>query len=129
MDKSKRPILDEFGMALVTQVRDDACGFLQRLISGKMADNTSKELFKRFSNLTPEDAALVERLLLSAVDAGIVRFLHFLDENEIEILFRDKTGKKHDIRAISDGLAGEIHMEDGWFAKYSKFRDRIEPVK
>ncbi len=129
MDFEKRTVLDEFGRLLMAQVRDDACDYLQRVISGKMADKASKEVFGRFRRLTSNDPELIEILLLQAVDAGIVRFLHFLDEFEIGILFQDHAGGKHDIRAISDGLAGELYTEDGWAARFSSFKDRIEPLE
>lgn len=125
MDKSKRPILDEFGKTLMTHVRDDALSFLQRIISGKMADATSRELYSQFQNLDAVEAELVGRLLVSAVDAGVVRFLHFIDEFELELMFRCRSGEIADVRAISDGLAGELHTKDGWIAKFSQFDDRI----
>jgi hypothetical protein len=127
MDKSKRPILDEFGMALMTQVRDDAAAFLQRVISGRMADEGSKRQFKQFQTLRPADREVLGQFLVLALDAGIARFLHFLDANEIEVLFRYRSGEKHNVQAISDGLAGELYTEDGWIAKFSAFKDRIVP--
>ena len=125
MDKSKRPLLDEFGEALMTHVRDDALSFLQRLISGKMADATSQELYSQIETLDPARADLVGRLLVSAVDAGIVRFLHFMDEFEMELVFQCRSGEKVNVCGISDGLAGELLTKDGWIVKFSRFRDRI----
>ena len=46
------------------------------VMSGKMADTTSKDFYDQFKNLSPKEAELVGRLLVSAVDSGIVRFLH-----------------------------------------------------
>ena len=125
MDASKQPVLDEFGKLLMERVRDDACAYLGRLFSGKMADASSKKIYEEIKKLGKDDRDIVARLLVKAVDAGIVRFLHFLDENEVEVLFGANDGKRYDIRAISDGLAGELHTDKGWVAKYSKFSDRI----
>jgi hypothetical protein len=33
------------------------------------------------------------------------------------------TEDRHLIQAISDGLAGELYSEDGWIAKFSKFKE------
>jgi hypothetical protein len=129
MDKSKRPLLDEFGEAVMTHVRDEALSFLQRVISGKMADANSKELYAHFQRLDPAEAEFVGRLLVSAVDAGVVRFLHFIDEFELEILFRCRSGEIVNIREVSDGLATEFHTKDGWIAKFSRFQDRIRAAK
>ncbi len=94
-----------------------------------MADNTSKEMFDQFCELSPEGAALVRRMLVSGIDAGIARFLHFLDDNEVEVWFRDRAGNRHDVRALSDGLVGELYSDDGWIAKFSQFRDHIDPAQ
>lgn len=128
MDKTMRPILDSFGKLLMEKVRDDACGFLQRVISGKMIDATSKDLYAQFRSLSQNDSKVLMRFLTVAVDSSIVRFLHFLDVNEIEVVFRDDGGEKYDVRAISDGLAGELYSESGWINKFSSFGDRIEPL-
>ena len=66
-----------------------------------------------------------------AVDTTMAGFLQFLDANEIGVLFRDNRGRVHDIRAMSDGLAGEPYSEDGWIAQFSRFKEgaAIEKLK
>lgn len=129
MDRSKKPILDEFGKVLMSQVRDRACEDLQRIISGKAADKSGRELYERFRSLSPEDAKFVQRFLVIALDLGMACFLHFLDDYQIEVLFRSDGKEKHDVRAISDGLHGEIWTEDGWIERFSAFKDRIDPIQ
>jgi len=46
-----------------------------------------------------------------------------LDENEIGVLFEANNGRVHDVRAMSDGFAGELYSEDGWIAKFSKYNE------
>ena len=94
-----------------------------------MADTTSKDFYDQFKNLSPKEAEWVGRLLVSAVDSGIVRFLHFIDEHELTLLFRCHSGEIVNVREISDGLAGELHTKDGWIAKFSSFPDRISATK
>lgn len=126
MDVSKRAILEEFGESLMNEVRDEACGVLQRLMTGKMADKQSKAMYKRIAKLTPEHRGLVEELLVEAVDQGLAMFLNFLDQHEVVVRWADSKGRKHDVRAISDGLMGELYTQDGWIEKFSKFRNTLE---
>lgn len=126
MDKSKRSILDEFGKALMTNVRDDTFSYLQRLLSGQMADVASAKVYGDLQKLSPKDMELLERVLALAVDGSLARFLNFIDEFGIALLFRTRTGEAVDIRAISDGLAGELHTDDGWIARFSAFSDSIK---
>jgi hypothetical protein len=133
MNMSNRSILDEFGAALMNGVRDEACSFLQRVISGKMADKWSKALYRDLQKqkFKPEQAEFVGRMLEAAVHMGIVSFLQFLDQNEIAIVFRVEDGHTHNIQAISDGLVGELYTEDGWIEKFSKLKEgvAIEPLE
>ena len=129
MDPIKRKALDEFGAKLMAEVRDEACSYLQRVISGKMRDAGSKELFRRYRNLDEQCAEVLHRFLGEAVDACLVRFLHFIDVNEIPLVFKTSDGQHIDVQAISDGLVGEVHNETGWIARFSKFKDRVEPAR
>ena len=126
MDRSKQPILDEFGKLLMAQVRDQTLAYLQRVLSGQTANPLSKDLSLKFKKLKPDDAEFVRHLLLDAVDGAISRFLYFLDDFQIEVRFRTSNGEQHDVRAISDGLHGEIWTEDGWIERYSKFKNRLD---
>jgi len=128
MDKADRDVLDEFGEKVIREVRDDACHFIQRVISGQMQDRTSAQYFGEYERLDAASASVLHHFLAAAVDACLVRFLHFLEVNDIEVLYRKSTGPDRvNICAISDGLAGEIHNEQGWIARFSEFKDRIEP--
>jgi hypothetical protein len=129
MDKPKQPVLDEFGQLLMAQVRDQTLADLQRVVSGKMADESSRNLFDEFKKLNPESCEFVKKLLVVTVDAAIARFLYFLDDFQIEVRFRTSEGEQHDVRAISDGLHGEIWTEDGWIKRFSKFNaDSMDAV-
>ena len=68
---------------------------------------------------------MLGRLLVVAVDSVIGEFLQFIDENEIGFEYKDASGKKHNIQAISDGLVGELYG-DGWIEKFSAYRVSIE---
>ena len=70
MDKSKKPILDEFGSLLMGEVRDHAFWQLEHLLTGQAAAPSWKELFARYEKLklNPEQAKIVKELLVLAVD-------------------------------------------------------------
>lgn len=129
MDESKKQQLDAFGKDLMTHVRDDALLYLTRVISGQMADATSKELSSQCERLDERQAELLGRLLVAAVDAGIVRFLHFIDEYGLQLLYPNASGEKVNVEALSDGLAGELYTEDGWIARYSSFGNALRAEK
>jgi hypothetical protein len=122
------PVLDEFGKAFIARVRDDSCLFLQRVISGKMADPASKKLYRelRALKLQPEAFEFLGRLLVAAVDSTIADFLQFIDEKEIGLEYKVSKRKNHNIQAISDGLVGDLY---GWIKKIGEYKERIEQIK
>ena len=90
MEKSKRAVVDEFGKLMIQEVRDDSFEFPQRLVTGNMADQRSKEMFCELRKLKAEDLKIVRKLIAQAVDTSIVRFLNFLDVHENEVQFTNK---------------------------------------
>lgn len=121
MNDSASNALETFGSGLMTRVRDQSLAFVERLTAGRMPDAKSKEFFSRFHTLSPGDAEIAKELAVQASDAAIARFLHYLEENEFEVLVRDESGEKHDIVTTSDGLAGELFTKDGWVARFSQY--------
>jgi 2-hydroxy-3-keto-5-methylthiopentenyl-1-phosphate phosphatase len=129
MNDMRKALLDEFGEKLVSEVRDNACDFVQNIISGKMRDKTSAKQFKEYRSMDEQSAKVLQHFLLIAVDACLVQFLYFIDSNEIDVIVTSDNDLRVEIRSLSDGLVGEVHNEDGWFARFSRFKDRIEPLK
>jgi hypothetical protein len=125
MNVSDRPILDEFGKALIEQVRDQTISEEQRLVSGKLASREHKELYRVLEglNLEPEQFDIIGRLLTEAIERVMCNFLLFFEGYRIGILFRDEEGREHNIQAMSDGLYGELYSEAGWIAKFSRFKE------
>jgi hypothetical protein len=122
----KNQLLDEFGKSVMSDVRDDAIDFLEKLIAGKMADATSKDLRRRLPQLEPAGREAIGELLVAAVDATIARMLNYFEENDVEVTIRDAAdGSRRDIRKLSDGLVGELYTQDGWIAKFSKYKNRL----
>lgn len=125
MSQSNRAVLDEFGQLFIGEVRDESFDFLQRLVAGKMADKRSKKLARELRQLSPDDMTVVKKIIAEAIDASLARVLNFFDVHGIEVRFKDSKGRKHDVCALSDGLAGELYGETGWLASHSKFQDGL----
>jgi hypothetical protein len=125
MRASDRPILDEFGKLLIDHVRDKTLRELQGLVSGDIVERESQKMYRALEslNLDPEQFAVVARLLTAAVEATMVNFLLFFDENNFGMIYRDEDGREYDIQTMSDGVAGELYSEDGWIAKFCEFKE------
>ena len=121
MSESAYKMLDQFGEGVMANVRDDALAYFDRLTSGNMADAMSQELYARYQALNSEDAKLARELMAEALNAGIVRFLHHLDEHQYKLFARDDIDKQYEIIDASDGLAGELYCEDGWTARFGRY--------
>lgn len=116
--------LEKFGNILITQVRDQAITQYDKTVAGKMISDISPTLSKDLSNFTEEQLLLIRKLIVGSIDSVIYNFLWMLEDNEdeIELIYSDET-KKININQLSDGLSGEIFTEDGWIAKYSKYKE------
>jgi hypothetical protein len=125
MTAEEQAALEEFGKAIITEVRDDACRFLERVVTGKMRDETSKRYYQEYQRLHTDCRVAIQHFCLAAVDACLARFLNYFETHEIPIAFRSMIGRVIDVRAVSDGLVGELYNEGGWIAKYSSFKDQL----
>ena len=64
----------------------------------------------------------MKKAFISTIDSAIHDFLFALQEqadfdNEIQITVNDDN-----IVELSDGIHGEAYSDDGWYAKYSKYK-------
>lgn len=47
----------------------------------------------------------------------------------ITLRLRVDTNKGHEeLLTMSDGLCGELYSEDGWFARFSKYGDKLHHI-
>ena len=123
MNDFERPILAEFGKALMEEVRDETISHLTRLVSGKLATKHHKDLYQQLEkqSLRPEHLEIVGLLLTEAVDSTIANLLRFLDARQIGVLFPANDGRVYDIQAIGDGLVGRPYGA-GWIKQFSRFK-------
>ena len=121
MSDSRYKALDQFGEGVMTEVRDEALGFFDRLTAGRMSDSRSQKLYASYCKLNSDDMELMRQIIVEAVDAAIAQFLHYLDESAFQLFAGKDADKKHDIVAASDGLVGELYGDDGWKARFSRY--------
>lgn len=125
MDPKAKKTLDAFGKAVVNEVYDRSCDFVQTTISRGMRGNKPDPLHVAYQKLDPATAAFVRQFLLMAVDQTFAQFLAFIDSHQIPIKFPPDEKNAKNITALSDGLAAEPYNEQGWIARFSKFKDGI----
>lgn len=130
MDKTQRQkILDEFGKAFIAIARDGACGQLQRMISGHLNGyETDGLLYEKILQFGPEQIQTMCQLITESVDVGISSVLYFIEQKDIRLLYEASDEETVDITHLSDGLQGELWTEDGWVARFSKFKDGVQPM-
>ena len=115
--------LDEFGKFLMANLRDPAIEYFDILAKGGWKAPGLAALQADLKSLSPEQLKIVRQCVLSCIDNGIHDFLFRLQEvGDLDGGIRVYV-KGHDVSAISDGLHGELSTENGWIAKYSKFRE------
>jgi len=113
--------LNKFGKFLVENLRDSGINFLEGLLSSHWKSKESIILQTDLQSFTDKQKNIVRQVVVRVIDRAIHDFLFAVSEqvdfdNDIQI----KVDKKN-IVDISDGLAGEIYGEDGWFTKFSKY--------
>jgi hypothetical protein len=115
-----KQVLDFFGQVLIERVRDEAIDDWERIFQGKMRDNESKNIFETLRSFSPEQIQIIINLFPKIVDTTLHHLLWTLEQEEdVNLLVKDKENKFINIREISDGLAGELYTEDGWISRFS----------
>lgn len=117
-------LLEKFGRVLMAEVRDDAIDKYEAIVAGQMRSAPALELSKELLSLNHDQLSLVRKIVLSSIDDVVHNVLWMLEqhEGEIELNFSDGPNKAN-LSEISDGLCGEIYGEDGWIARYSKYKE------
>lgn len=128
MTGEEREALDTFGSNVVAEVYDRACAVLQGTISHGMTGSAPDPMYRDYRSLDDRSADILRRYVILAIDQTFAHFLYFLDEHQIPLVVRTESGQEIDVRQISDGLAAEPYNEEGWIARFSAFKERLEPT-
>ncbi|NHJ31309.1 MAG: hypothetical protein FK732_00460 [Asgard group archaeon] len=119
MDSSET--LDKFGQFIITNLRDNAIDFFDKLIAGVYKANKLQRLQDNLMHFSPEEKEFVRKCLVAGIDTAIHDFLLALMENystnkDIEVIVDGQN-----IVPLSKGLYRELPTKDGWFAKFSRY--------
>jgi len=119
---SPKKDLDTFGKFLVDNLRDKGIFYAEGLLDGRWKAPASQDIQSGLSNLSADQKQVVRKAVISTIDAAIHDFLFALQEqadvdNTIQILVDGKN-----IVELSDGIHGEAYSDEGWFAKYSRYK-------
>lgn len=115
--------LEHFGDYLMRSVRDVSIEHWDAVLSGRMKDRKSQELYSIARELSDEANAFARELIPQIVDHTIHSLLQSLDEEDsIKVAVILASGQCENIGDISDGLAGELYTDRGWIKKFSRER-------
>ncbi len=121
MSINKKEVLNEFGKILIHEVRDTVYRHFLKVIEGEMKSPSSIKIQKNLSDISPEQLELVKDTIRSTLDSSLHYFLWMIEQEDNFDLVAIKDNNSVSLREISDGLSGELHGENGWVAKYSKY--------
>ena len=107
--------LDFFGRGLVQFVIDPVLSlFRENLVRSASAECSKHEIEQLLSKLDDKDMAVLQKVVRAAVVKTTHYFLWQAEQEKITIL---QNGQ--DIAKLSDGLSGELYLDDGWLERYS----------
>lgn len=115
--------LDKFGEFIVENMRDKGINHYDDLVQDLLKADYLKLLQEGLKQFDENQLYIIRKCVVSSIDNAMHDFLFALQENsdlnnDIQILVNGEN-----IIDLSDGLSGELYTEDGWYAKYSKYRD------
>jgi len=115
--------LDKFGSFLMKDVRDRTIRHWDMVLSGTMKDEESQRLYSAVAPLSADAKKILSEIVPKIADTSLHTLLQSLDdEDDIEVAISADGGRVESIRDVSDGLAGELYSDQGWFARFSEER-------
>lgn len=120
---SDKILLDLLGQKIMKNVRDQVIFEFESTLSGKMKSANAISLHRSLSDFEEKQIDTLKEFVLTSIDDAIYQFLNLLeqDENSLKLLISDGNMEKN-VVTISDGLSGELFSDDGWIAKFSKYK-------
>jgi hypothetical protein len=111
--------LDKFGEFLMKKYRDKGIFKADGLLSNYWKAPALKEMQDALAELSESQKQLVRKVVEEVLDSAMHDFLFAVTENEdIQIRVDGEN-----VAELSDGLHGESYGENGWIAKYSKYKE------
>ncbi len=115
--------VDKFGKFIVENLRDKGINYAEMLIKSLWKAPALLEMQNVIATLNPYQKRAFINAVTQTIDSSIHDFLFALQaqadfENEIQILVDGQN-----IVELSDGIHGEAYSDDGWFSKYSNYKN------
>jgi hypothetical protein len=124
--KSAKAALDAFGKYLIQNVRDLTIGDIQRMIEEPSSLRGKPKTSAALAKLSDADKESLNYLAIDIVDSVLHNLLFGFEQAEnIKISVETEAGPIDDLKAASDGLAGELYDRDGWINKFSKYEGSV----
>ena len=122
---SDKELLDYFGQKFIKHVRDQAIFEFESTLSGKMKSERAIKLSNELKSLYENQIDILRKAIFMSIDSAIYNTLDMLEQNEesMKLLISKEGNDERNVVKISDGLSGELFTEDGWIAKFSKYRE------
>jgi hypothetical protein len=122
----KSDALNYFGRVLMERVRDAAIRHWDMVITGKMKDAGSKEVYDMIRAQGQDAGEAIKSVIPGVVDTCIHNLLRMLEEEQERIKVAVRAGELGvaDLAETSDGLTGELYGEKGWIRRLSRERAR-----
>lgn len=109
--------LDLFGEILMQRVRDEAIEQWEMTLKGKMKNENSQRLYNLAT--ASGQSQLINELVPQIVDTTLHHLLWTLEQEDSIDISVSNDDKKASLKALSDGLPGELYTEDGWISRFS----------
>ncbi|MGI9573310.1 hypothetical protein ACRYJU_04415 [Alloalcanivorax xenomutans] len=118
-------ILEKFGQILISEVRDEAIEKFEMVASGRIKSELAQKIHQKLSVFSDDEKKTIRDVVVSSIDDVIHNILWMIEQREedVSLLCGGKGVKKEDVNKLSDGLSGEIYSEDGWIAKFSRYKE------
>ncbi len=114
--------LAKFGQFLMNNLRDAPFDFFDKLMIGYWKANVLQDIQNELKQLTPDQKDLLRKCVAATMDTAIHDFLIALEENNVTTKDIQILVDGDDIVLKSKNLHKELNGEDGWFAKFSRYK-------
>ncbi len=117
-------VLDKFGKIFIDEVCDNTMDIMELILDGKMGGLVVDEIKSKISKLDKENKEMILMIISEAITTCMHHMLVMCEQHEeIQLLYDSK-----DLDEESDGLCGELYIEDGWICRFSKqkYKDKYK---
>jgi len=115
--------IDVFGSNLMNSVRDRSIKRVDDILLGDVKAKSLIELHQSLKSFDSHQIDSIRTVIIETIDNVIFNTLSMLEENRnnLKLQILDQ-GIDTNLVDISDGLPGELFSDDGWIARFSKYK-------